>query len=84
MPEEFKVGCQRPEVKNIAKDTPATEGVMVMPEKEIEKHMIKVGKPAPDFNAPAYIGGKFANVTLSEYKGQWVSLCFYPGDFTFV
>jgi len=46
--------------------------------------MIKVGKPAPNFSAPAYIKGEFANVELSEYKGKWVLLCFYPGDFTFV
>jgi len=44
----------------------------------------QVGKPAPDFEATAYIGGKFDNVRLSDYKGQWVVLCFYPGDFTFV
>jgi len=52
--------------------------------REGEKHMVKVGKPAPDFTATAYYRGKFANVTLSEYKGKWVVLCFYPGDFTFV
>lgn len=46
--------------------------------------MISVGKPAPDFTAPAYFGGKFVSVRLSEYLGKWVSLCFYPGDFTFV
>lgn len=46
--------------------------------------MIKVGKPAPDFTAPAYLKGKFVNISLSEFKGKWVLLCFYPGDFTFV
>jgi hypothetical protein len=44
----------------------------------------KVGKPAPDFEANAFVDGGFKNITLSEYKGQWVVLCFYPGDFTFV
>ncbi len=44
----------------------------------------KVGKQAPDFEASAYIDGGFKNITLSEFKGQWVVLCFYPGDFTFV
>jgi peroxiredoxin (alkyl hydroperoxide reductase subunit C) len=34
--------------------------------------------------APAYYNGKFMNIGLSEYKGKWVLLCFYPGDFTFV
>jgi peroxiredoxin (alkyl hydroperoxide reductase subunit C) len=46
--------------------------------------MIQVGKKAPDFSAPAYHEGKFVNVTLSEYRGDWTLLCFYPGDFTFV
>jgi hypothetical protein len=44
----------------------------------------RVGKPAPDFEAGAFIDGGFKNITLSEFKGQWVVLCFYPGDFTFV
>lgn len=44
----------------------------------------RVGKPAPDFEAPAYVDGGFRNVKLSDYRGQWVALCFYPGDFTFV
>lgn len=35
--------------------------------------MIRVGKPAPDFSAPAYYKGQFANVDLSEYKGKMVS-----------
>lgn len=45
---------------------------------------VQVGKPAPDFEAAAYIDGDFKNVKLSDYKGKWVTLCFYPGDFTFV
>jgi len=44
----------------------------------------RVGAKAPDFNAPAYYQGAFKNVQLSEYFGQWILLCFYPGDFTFV
>jgi peroxiredoxin (alkyl hydroperoxide reductase subunit C) len=46
--------------------------------------MIQVGKKAPDFAAPAYFNGEFKSVTLSDYLGKWVVLCFYPGDFTFV
>jgi hypothetical protein len=83
MGEEMKVGCARP--------TGGVVGEAVAPEKE-EKHgkekeertMIKVGKKAPDFSAPAYHNGKFVSVKLSEYLGKWVVLCFYPGDFTFV
>ena len=44
----------------------------------------RVGKPAPDFEAPAYYKGEFTTVKLSEHLGKWVLLCFYPGDFTFV
>jgi peroxiredoxin (alkyl hydroperoxide reductase subunit C) len=45
----------------------------------------RVGKEAPDFEASAYVAGEgFKNVKLSDYRGQWVLLCFYPGDFTFV
>jgi hypothetical protein len=44
----------------------------------------KVGKSAPDFEASAFFNGKFKNIKLSDYKGRWVLLCFYPGDFTFV
>jgi hypothetical protein len=53
-------------------------------QKEEFKMMAKVGKPAPDFEASAFIDGGFKNVKLSDYKGKWVVVCFYPGDFTFV
>ena len=52
--------------------------------KEGPKMIAQVGKPAPDFEASAYIDGGFKNIKLSDYKGRWVALCFYPGDFTFV
>lgn len=54
------------------------------PQQEARKMLARVGKQAPDFEATAYLNGGFANVKLSDYKGQWVVLCFYPGDFTFV
>ena len=81
MPEEFKPGCQRPTIKRPSLETaPATE----LNVKEAKQTMVKVGKPAPEFTASAYHDGKFMNISLSEYKGKWVLLCFYPGDFTFV
>ncbi|MBN2694241.1 peroxiredoxin [bacterium] len=44
-----------------------------------------IGKDAPDFNLQATVkGGDFSNVKLSDYKGKWVVLFFYPLDFTFV
>jgi hypothetical protein len=53
------------------------------PAKEVSM-TARVGQKAPDFNAPAYFKGSFANVQLSDYFGKWILLCFYPGDFTFV
>ncbi len=53
--------------------------------KEEVKMIARVGKEAPDFEASAYIPGEgFKNIRLSDYRGKWVVLCFYPGDFTFV
>jgi len=54
------------------------------PRKEVVKMQAQVGKAAPDFEASAYHKGGFKNVRLSNYRGKWVLLCFYPGDFTFV
>lgn len=53
-------------------------------EKEVEMAVARVGKEAPDFEARAFAAGGFKNIKLSDYRGQWVVLCFYPGDFTFV
>ena len=46
----------------------------------------KVGKPAPDFDLPSTKNMQTLaeNVKLSDYKGKWLILLFYPLDFTFV
>lgn len=44
----------------------------------------QVGAAAPSFKANAYWGGDFKEVSLSDYRGKWVCLFFYPLDFTFV
>jgi len=47
--------------------------------------MIKIGEQAPAFNGvTAYEAGKFTKVSLSDFKGKWVVLFFYPRDFTFI
>lgn len=43
-----------------------------------------VQKQAPDFKTMACVGKQFKEVKLSDYKGKWVVLFFYPLDFTFV
>lgn len=46
---------------------------------------LQVGQKAPDFAAQALMAdGSFKEVKLSDYKGKWVVLFFYPLDFTFV
>lgn len=52
--------------------------------KEEAMVLARVGKEAPDFEAIAYVDGEFKTLKLSDYRGKWVVLCFYPGDFTFV
>jgi len=51
---------------------------------EEKKMSVMVGMEAPDFETTAYHEGGFKNIKLSDFRGKWVFLCFYPGDFTFV
>ena len=44
----------------------------------------RVGHVAPNFTTKAYHKGEIKEVSLEDYRGKWVVLCFYPGDFTFV
>jgi len=39
---------------------------------------------APNFKAPAVIDNEITKISLSDYRGKWVVLVFYPKDFTFV
>ena len=43
-----------------------------------------VAERAPHFKAMAFHGGLQVEVDLSQYRGQWIILIFYPGDFTCV
>lgn len=44
----------------------------------------KVGEPAPSFTLDAVVDKEFKKVSLTDYRGKWVVLFFYPADFTFV
>ena len=46
--------------------------------------MIKINNSAPEFQEEAFINNEIKKISLSDYKGKWVILFFYPGDFTFV
>ena len=45
---------------------------------------VRPGQMAPDFKMQALVGSEFKDVGLSDYRGKWVVLFFYPLDFTFV
>jgi len=81
----LKDGCVKPVKGPIMKETSSApdQGSGII--QEVNKVLARVGKEAIDFEASAFIAGKgFQPVKLSDYKGKWIVLCFYPGDFTFV
>jgi alkyl hydroperoxide reductase subunit AhpC len=43
-----------------------------------------VQAPAPDFRGTAVVDGSFKQISLTDFKGKYVVLFFYPLDFTFV
>ena len=82
---KLKDGCVKPVRGPIlpAGETETPTGGI--PSMEAKKMLARVGKEAIDFEATAFIADKgFQPVKLSDYKGKWIILCFYPGDFTFV
>lgn len=40
----------------------------------------QIQKPAPDFAGTAVVDGDFKDIKLSDYKGKYVVLFFYPLD----
>jgi len=43
---------------------------------------VQVNSPAPAFELSGVVGKKNRKIKLSDYKGKWVVLFFYPLDFT--
>lgn len=76
-------GCVKPAAGPLVAAPTPTEHTA--PKEEVKMTIARTGKEAPDFEATAYVPGEgFKIVKLSDYRGKWVVLCFYPGDFTFV
>jgi peroxiredoxin (alkyl hydroperoxide reductase subunit C) len=46
--------------------------------------MVMIGEEIPDIEAEIYQDFEFKTVKLSDYRGKWLILAFYPRDFTFV
>ncbi len=76
-------GCVKPARGPIGAVVPAAAATAA-PTAEVSMAQARVGHEAPDFETTALVKGGFANVKLSDYRGKWLVLCFYPGDFTFV
>jgi peroxiredoxin (alkyl hydroperoxide reductase subunit C) len=83
---ELKDGCVKPASGPLMPvPESAVPVVGAAPSQEVSKMLARVGEEAIDFEANAFVAGEgFKPVKLSDYKGKWIVLCFYPGDFTFV
>jgi peroxiredoxin (alkyl hydroperoxide reductase subunit C) len=46
--------------------------------------MVRIGQKVPDTEFEIFHKNEFKKVNLSDYKGKWLVLLFYPADFTFV
>lgn len=82
MAEQAGSGCVEPAAGPLTGGAQAAPAVATVPNQSVIR--ARVGQPAPDFEAAAFVAGGFKNIRLSDYRGKWVVLCFYPGDFTFV
>jgi AhpC/TSA family len=81
---EAKDSCVKPARGPIVPQS-ESQGTQIAISPEAKKMYARVGQEAPDFEANAFVSGKgFLPIKLSNYKGKWIVLCFYPGDFTFV
>jgi alkyl hydroperoxide reductase subunit AhpC len=48
-------------------------------------NVAKIGAPTPSFKGQAVIPlTEFVDISLEQFKGQWLVLFSYPLDFTFV
>ena len=73
----FRYACDTPSVKESGCTCPCC----IQKCSSIETAQLR--HPAPDFKAKAWQDG-FKEINLSEYKGKYLVLFFYPLDFTFV
>ena len=81
---EAKDSCVKPARGPILPQS-APQEIKTAVSTEVKKMFARVGQEAPDFEANAFVAGKgFLPIKLSEHKGKWIVLCFYPGDFTFI
>ena len=46
--------------------------------------MVSINQKIPGMELEAYHKDKVKKIRLSEYKGKWLAIVFYPADFTFI
>lgn len=46
--------------------------------------MVRIGHVIPDLELEAYHNDEIKTIRLTDYRGRWLVLFFYPADFTFV
>ncbi len=46
--------------------------------------LVQIEQEIPDFDLEAFHNEEIKRVKLSDYKGKWLVLIFYPADFTFI
>lgn len=81
---ELKDSCVKP-VRGPIMPTSSPSSTSSALIQEVQRVTARVGQEAPDFELSAFVAGQgFQPIKLSDYKGKWIVLCFYPGDFTFV
>nr|AOP12454.1 peroxiredoxin-lke protein [Sterechinus neumayeri] len=68
-----------------------TPAVSLLPSNQNQRELstscklnVAIQGPAPNFEGMAVINGQFKDIKLSDYKGKYLVLFFYPLDFTFV
>lgn len=49
-----------------------------------DEYKLEINKMAPGFETEAFFDKDIRKLRLSDYKGKWVILFFYPADFTFI
>eukprot|EP00301_Raphidiophrys_heterophryoidea_P019686 c4565_g1_i1.p2 GENE.c4565_g1_i1~~c4565_g1_i1.p2 ORF type:complete len:211 (-),score=71.86 c4565_g1_i1:200-832(-) len=59
-------------------------GEQTMSEIKYPASSARIGFAAPEFSTGAVVNGDIGSVSLSQYKGKYVVLLFYPKDFTYV
>ncbi|CAM5117978.1 unnamed protein product [Natator depressus] len=80
----IRPGCRLAASRARAAEVEGVFAVIARSDEDMASGNAHIGKPAPGFHAMAVVDGAFKEIKLSDYRGKYVVLFFYPLDFTFV